>query len=93
MAKQYFKTITTSVFQDQFEDGAREHNEKLNNYLNVDAALGNDQYEKLGDQFKNYTPPNRKVDYPSTNTLWLHQTVKFITVLCCHDEEIEEENK
>lgn len=93
MAKRYFKTITTSVFQDQFEDGAREHNEKLNNYLTMDSPLGNEQYAKLGDGYRNPSPPNRKVDSQTLSTLWLHQTVKIITVLCCHDEEIEEENK
>ncbi len=91
MSRQNIAIITTSVFQDQFEQGAREQEQKLKNYVAYGYAMDDEQYAKFA--FKQPMTVVREVCAVDTNTILLNKTIKFTTTLCCEEESIAEQQR
>lgn len=88
MAEQYFKIIRTTSPQDRIEDAMRDHEEKLNNYVNYGVALPNSGYEKLAN--KPLALVKKEVCHTGFSATVNNNTWYLVTQLCCEDEKNEE---
>ena len=94
MAKKYFRTIKTHGVDDDV--CAREHTEKLNNYIRYGwAASDADTMKDLLAAREGYDKGYEIEIHHQNTTSWMRgHTTNIMTVLCCSDEyEPKEEEK
>ena len=87
MAKQYFRTIMTKDHRE--EDVARDHGQKLNNYLKYDWPVPDAQ---MTDMKRVALPYEREVESQSTTSTVKNNEFILVTTLCCEDDHGEDED-